>query len=489
MAPFFRLHFRRAHEPMSIRTLLAILAVAAYLLLVPIPVAVLVDRIGGHDIARILQLGLGLLCALGLAFDAHRRSSAPAETKTWVAAGLVSLLALASTVNAPDLGMAAREAGLFAGMAAVALVVARLPAPGWAPCVLVSAASATYVAVILILIAMGYAAGQPLNRAELFVGYDNYRFFNHVQSAALPLTVLAATWLPQGARSRKLAWFAAAGGFALLLAVVGRGTLLGLVVGALALAAVFGRSAAKVLKNLLLAALLGLLLFLLVFWLLPLLTGGNAEFSEGYYGARMGSVEARLYLWRIAVADIAQSPWLGIGPMHYALVPNGEAAHPHNIYLQIAAEWGLPMLILLITLGALALRSMAMRIRRCGDEHQRDCGIGLWFACVAIAIDGLVSGNFVMPVSQVWIAFTVGWAMAWCAGQAPADKTTPQRRAGMSGMFSAQQIVAIGLLASQVTLIWSAWPEIMNLDNHVNQAMQRAPSPTMNPRFWSHGWF
>ena len=56
---------------------------------------------------------------------------------------------------------------------------------------LASIASAAYVAVILLLVIAGYLAGQPLKRAELFVGYDSYRFFNHVQTAALPVAVLA----------------------------------------------------------------------------------------------------------------------------------------------------------------------------------------------------------------------------------------------------------------------------------------------------------
>ena len=29
--------------------------------------------------------------------------------------------------------------------------------------------------------------------------------------------------------------------------------------------------------------------------------------------------------------------------------------------------------------------------------------------------DALVSGNFVMPVSQLWFAVTLRWAVAWCA--------------------------------------------------------------------------
>ena len=37
--------------------------------------------------------------------------------------------------------------------------------------------------------------------------------------------------------------------------------------------------------------------------------------------------------------------------------------------------------------------------------------------------------------------------------------------------------------------MWNVWPEVRQLDEHVQQAMQRVPNATMNPRFWSHGWF
>lgn len=51
------------------------------------------------------------------------------------------------------------------------------------------------------------------------------------------------------------------------------------------------------------------------------------------------------------------------------------------------------------------------------------------------------------------------------------------------------RIAALGLLASQLWLVWSVWPEVRHLDAHVQQAMERVPNATMNPRFWSHGWF
>lgn len=459
-------------------------AVASYLLLVPLA-AVIVDRIGGHDLSRIAQLALGLTCALTL-LPGPGAGAARWSIRQMAMASLCVGLAMLSTLQATVPAMAARELALFAGMAAVAWVVARQDDPIDVPARVASAASAAYVVVISMLVIAGYFAGQPLNRAEIFVGYDNYRFFNHVQTAALPLSVLAATVAPPRSWHRVVAWFAATGGFALLFATVGRGTLVGVFIGALVIVAMFGAKALPTLRNLGVAAGGGLLAYGALFWLLPLLLGAPRGLADGYYDARVGSIEMRLFLWRIALSYIEQSPWLGIGPMHYAHHPTGDAAHPHNIYLQIAAEWGIPMLVVLLWLFAWLMRRLALAVRRCVDPRERNCGIGLVLAGVAIAVDGLFSGNFVMPVSQVWIAFAVGWAFAWVSAQERVEAPPPAR---MQPFWNASRLAAVALLMSQLWLASSIWPEVRDLDAVVKQTMDRVPTATMNPRFWSHGWF
>lgn len=458
--------------------------VATYLLCVPLLV-VFINQFGGHDAARIAQIALGAVCALVLLVDA-RSTNTHHSKSIRLGIGVLTLLAASSMLQAPDMGMAARELVTYVSLVVIALVVAGLRDTVLVPSAVTSIASAAYVAVIVLIICMISFVGAPLNRAVVFVGYDNYRFFNHVQSAAVPLSILAMTVAPGRSWLRGVAWFSAIGGFALLFTAAGRGTMVGIAAGAVAILALFGRASIATLRNLAIATVLGLALFALLFWVLPLLTGMTPAFSEGYYGARLDSVEARFFLWRIAQSYIEQSPWLGIGPMHYAHFLNPEAAHPHNIYLQIAAEWGVPMLLLVAVLGALALRKLALAVRQCPDTRQRDCGIGLFLACVAIAVDGLFSGNFVMPVSQVWIAFTLGWAMAWTTGQREVGRTT---LAGPSGQTSIKRIAAAGLLASQLWLIWNVWPEVSHMDEYVEHAMARFSGAAMNPRFWSYGWF
>jgi len=91
-----------------------------------------------------------------------------------------------------------------------------------------------------------------------------------------------------------------------------------------------------------------------------------------------------------------------------------------------------------------------------------------------------------MPVSQVWIAFTFGWAMAWMASQRVTGQAAP---AEGKRQVALRRTAALGLLVSQLWLAWSVWPEVRHLDEHVKQTMERVPNAAMNPRFWSHGWF
>lgn len=459
-------------------------SVAAFLIALPL-LSVAVDGIGGHDFARFAQIILGVMCSSALALG-PRHARPNLSIRSRIALASILLLAIASTLRSADLTMATRELGVFASMLAIALVVARIGDPIIVPSKVATVASAAYIAVVLLVVGLTYVAGSRLNRAELFVGYDSYRFFNHVQTVALPLTVLAVTVAPRHGWLRNLARFAAVGGFALLFAMVGRGTLVGIAAGAVAIVAVFGRSSFATLKNLTRDALLGFVLFLIVFWLLPFLLGFKPELSDRHYGARLASDESRFFLWGIALSYVEQHAWFGIGPMHFAHFANLKAAHPHNVYLQIAAEWGMPMLVLVLGVGASALYRLVGAVRHCADTTQRDCGVGLVLTCVAIAVDGLFSGNFVMPISQVWIAFTFGWAMAWMAKQREPETDL---NLGMSNLPRRGRFWPIALLALQIWVVWSIWPEFRNIDNHVKQAMERVPNPAMNPRFWSHGWF
>jgi O-antigen ligase len=396
---------------------------------------------------------------------------------------VASLLTIGSVLTASHPAMAAREVALLACCACIALAIACGNAGRRDLIVTAVFASATYVAVLLLIAIGASLSGLSISRSELPVGYDNYRFYNHVQTVALPLAVLAGALVADIAWLRRIAWLGTVGGFALLIATAGRGTALGILVAGFVAWVCFGRVASRLVATLALGAAGGMIICFVLFVGLPVLTGAPVDGTEQYYGVRHDS--GRFYLWQLAVDYVRESPWLGIGPMHYASRPNLKAAHPHNLYLQVAAEWGLPMLILMLGVVADGFRRIVRAVRECTDERLRTEGVGLFIVCVAIAVDAGFSGNFVMPVPQVWIAFAIGWTLAWYRAVTPtAAPTVISAKAG-----AAAWALAVAAIGSQVWLVWHVWPEMTNLEAHLSAVTEKVANPRTNPRFWSHGWF
>jgi O-antigen ligase len=274
-------------------------------------------------------------------------------------------------------------------------------------------------------------------------------------------------------------------GFALLFASAGRGTAVALVAGTAVTWAAVGRTAWPVVRALAVACAAGLALFAVVFLWLPWLTSGGAGPMADYAVSRLGSDQARGYLWQVALDQIRAAPWLGIGPMHAAHWPNLKAAHPHNLYLQVAAEWGLPMALLLLAVIATAFARLGRCLR--SATHDVPVGVALAIGCVAVLVDGLVSGNFVMPVSQVWIAVLAGWTVAWCRAN-PVAGARPGRATGGHSRWVGTATALLALVA-HLWLAASIAPEVEDLAAHLSQSREAFPSERTQPRFWSHGRF
>jgi O-antigen ligase len=427
-----------------------------------------------------------LTAALAAGGLAYSTSVLRLRLESW----LIAVLAVASIATASVPLMAAREAALISGLAGTAWIVAnRLSAVTLAPvrhAVVLGSALYAFVLALLALSPLVFRA--PLDWASLAVGYDNYRFFNHVQTVALPLLAIAALQPATDRVSRWMrasAWFSMSAYWAFVFCSGARGTALGITVAVLlALPLVGWRATVPVARALIVSAIAGLAVYAVIFLLLPavgmLPAGGSAERSL----PSLASDSSRLFLWRISWNEIAASPWLGVGPMHYAHFPNPKAAHPHNIYLQVAAEWGVPMLLLLLALTGRGLWRLARTIRGVPDGLVRAEGVALLVACLAILADGLVSGNFVMPVAQMWIVLCCAWAMAWMRLHRPATTEAAPASAAWS------RVVVVGLLASQIWLVMDVWPEATHLQAHLTHVRRDiAPGARASPRFWSDGWF
>jgi O-antigen ligase len=353
---------------------------------------------------------------------------------------------------------------LHLGMVALALAIASLESSHthrWLDRAL--ALSPVWLAVLTLAIYLtALSTGQPLNARQLHLGFENPRFLNHAQSIFVPW--LAIVFLEREPRKslQRLALLAAGFHVALAYLDVSRGTGLAwlgvLVVLFLAGARIQARRFATVLLG-------GVLFGMLAFDLLPNLLSRHWE-APFARANEIGSAHSRDLLWAQSLAMIEAAPWLGQGPMAFAALVSARGAHPHNVYLQWAAEYG-PLAaciatILLLTPIVRALKS------RASDALT----IGLAATCVACLIDGCVSGNFVMPMSQIWIACVYGQLLA---------RVTPSSMQ-LERAFAGRMIYAV-LLASQVWLLAMTAYQCALPDRSDD-----APSSTSRkPRFWLDG--
>lgn len=458
-------------------------AVLAYLIAVPIT-AHLPDDIAQHDFSRIAQLLLLLFCSARLVLDQTFAAPLRIRNTAATAALVAAALAIAALLAAPDRMQATREVALVLGLGGViaAMAASDLRAPQrWV--VGTIAAAASYTVLVVILLVAARVSNESLLLSELFSGYDNHRFYSHVQTVVLPLLAIATNSRVGSRGVRGVAWLAGVLGFALLIAGAGRATALALFIAGGVGVCLFGPATYKWLRHLGLAAALGAVVYVLGFVLVPTMLGSVS--SPVVHQEILKSDHSRFYLWQLALEYVQQSPWLGIGPMHYAHYPNMKAAHPHNVYLQIAAEWGVPMLLVVLAVASCALQRFYRAICSCGNEDQKSAGVGLFCTCIAVAVDGFFSGNFVIPMSQVWIALLIGWSIHWIRIQVRRPIAVPRSAWSVSGIA-----IAVVLLLSQGWLVLSAYAQAHRTAQQV-KSVQHTPvdSQRNNPRFWAHGWF
>jgi O-antigen ligase len=179
----------------------------------------------------------------------------------------------------------------------------------------------------------------PVGAETLLVGFANPRFPAQLQVLTIPLLPLAMQRAPSAF------WRVCIGVVAALwwMCFIGSGSRTGWIAITFAAMAVsfFGAEGRRWLKWQLVFAVTGAMLWGLLFHGVPALLTVTAAPETGRF-SDFSSVGARWKLWRISVESALAHPLLGLGPMHFAYVDNGDGAHPHNFWLQLAAEWGIP---------------------------------------------------------------------------------------------------------------------------------------------------
>ena len=451
---------------------------AAYAFMATMPwAAIFLDAPNPHDLARMFVSLVMVLAAWAWWRDAAPWLS-PRPALNRLAAAMLAL-GTASVLLAPLPPHAALEASAFVLLVVVARVFARTPLAVLERELPPALALAVLLSLLLELpqLMYAYADSKVPRAADFGFMYMNHRFLNHVQTVLLPMAFIPLL-LPAPRWARVAAWAGVAGGLALLWRTGGRGTMISTALFMCCLPWLLKGRARPVWRPLALALLAGGLFYGLAFVLPPVLLGMQPQ-QWGSAAQRLaGGVNdaARVELWTLALRDALAHPWLGAGPMHYAHLPNLLAAHPHNSVLQVAAEWGLPMTVLMLVALGLALRRSLATVRSAAPDSASRALLSVsLLATAAGCIDSLVSGTLVMPVSQLWWVVALGSALA---GRAPVPTGLGARGWLAGGLMGALVVLHLGL--SALTYRQSVQPAAAD-PAHGNR--------THVPRYWINGHF
>jgi putative inorganic carbon (HCO3(-)) transporter len=448
-----------------------------------------------HDDQRCVEL---VLLALLVPLMAARRHLA--DQLAWTNAtarrclGVFLILGAVSALGAYSLRHAVYEWSiLLLLMLTAALLAAQLARLGSAGLQMVLrcvvAVGLLYSLRILAVYAAALASGVLPDVQLLTAGFSNYRFFNHVQTALLPLVVLLYLQAPQRSAWRWAAFSLAAFWWAFLFVTQARASILGLGAGCVFAFAVDRATTRRFLKAMLFTALAGVLVYVLAFMLLPMLCGlaPYSAASDVVQRTAADPTSRRNLLWQLSFQLISAHPWLGVGPHHFA--HEGAAlswgAHPHNYVLQVGAEWGLPALLCLLAaigIGMLGLVRSGKRIAL-GDVSGQQTRAAMLIAGAAILVDGLFSGVIVMPQSQMAIVLYLGCAAGW----ARSLNTSPSPQAGPGLRWLSAGLAVIALCG----LAYGVAPSVLEHATHAPLTpAERAANPSTHwPRIWEAGYF
>jgi putative inorganic carbon (hco3(-)) transporter len=174
-------------------------------------------------------------------------------------------------------------------------------------------------------------------------------------------------------------------------------------------------------------------LLLIVAWAGP--SAVRERITSLYQPKEADSNMQRVYVWRTGVAMVEAHPWFGLGPDQVKVKfddyippdlskqkPVGFYGHLHNIYLQYAAERGVPTLIALLwfVLGNVVVFAGKLRQLPPGRCNARFALHGAIAVTLAILIEGFVETN--LADSEVLAMYLATMAMAYVAADA-----APQR--------------------------------------------------------------
>lgn len=380
-------------------------------------------------------------------------------------------LGLVSTLFSDFPTWAFREWSVFSGCTILALVIAGFCRDYKITDVLMYAmalVASVLASQFFLSYLMAFVTGiQMLHVNVLFTGFSNPRFFGQFQMLVMPILAFLALRHLAGRRIFFFVFFISLSmSWCISYSLGGRGLWLALIV-AHSLLLLVARKFWRILLIQVLAAIVGAVLFLMMFFVIPAWLSIEPVL---YDGLRTG-LSVRDVLWKAAWAMSLSNVWLGAGPMHFAALHNDIAAHPHQMILQWMAEWGIPATMLVLILIYRGVLSGSRFLRQ---EKGTELDASLWIAIVGALILAQVDGVFVMPYTQTWLAILVGIAIArWSTGPAY-----------VPGWYVSRAMVALPSALLLAAILVFDVPQLPSIQQHYLEDH----STGWKPRFWQQGW-
>ncbi|RLJ18530.1 hypothetical protein DJ031_11125 [bacterium endosymbiont of Escarpia laminata] len=304
--------------------------------------------------------------------------------------------------------------------------------------------------------------------------FVNSRFLCQFLTWTLPLITLPIFLAQESTPSRRklifLSTLLIAGiWWATAIANGSKGSLFGQLIGWIGIAIIFRNRGKDWLLVQAYALLAGLFIFFVFF--VPELRYDN-------FAAVSQSLVSRMALWEQALQLIKDNPLLGAGPLHYAYFRNPYAAHPHNSMLQIASEWGIPVLLMVSLLAITNFTTWVKRITA-NPVH-----LSLTASLLAATFHSQISGVLTTPLSQIMMCLVIGWMYGIRQPLQIAPDSSVSNTAKWAFLFV--------MLLSIAGVAQGIFPEVFSLSElgieWLNSHERFEGHATFNPRFWGQGW-
>lgn len=420
-------------------------------------------RLHAWDLLRNLSPKVKILLALFwlLGFLSALQSDFPRDALLdWAHYGLLFISTLAVT----GLYLAFRRSALIVLLAGVST----------------GATIAIYIFVLDALLSR--ATGNIWGFTWWWLPYTNPRFISHALTWTLPVAVGLAVLIPQQKRGLRTSAFVLVSLYAAMLFWSGsRGAIAGVGAG-IAAVAVLMPTARQAGLNVLRGLLAGVLAWAAIYLILP----DPQAAAAGSNSALRFTSSGREHLLATSLQMIEKFPWLGAGPNHFSIYNAGLAAewtgsapaHPHNVLLQITAEWGIPAALCLCFLTFFAACGVFKRRKPNPEVLSKTLFPYLLIATVSASAQSMVCGVFVMPLSQILGVIVLG--LLWGIHQEqppPSPVNTATKKSGFLALAS------FGLVLVTTYGLTRSWPCLV----FPQQVKGVKLTCVEYPRFWIQG--